>query len=161
MSKSLKYLVIHCTATPEGREVSKADLEQWHIKERGWSRVGYSDIVHLDGSLENLIPFDTDDEVDTWEISNGASGYNAISRHIVYSGGSSKTKEEWMKSYPMKDTRTEAQKQTLEAYVKYMILRHPGIKIIGHNQISNKSCPSFDVIAWLNEICIPFKNIGL
>ncbi|RHB24096.1 lysozyme, partial [Bacteroides stercoris] len=26
----LKYLVIHCTATPEGREVSSADIRKWH-----------------------------------------------------------------------------------------------------------------------------------
>ena len=26
----LKYLVIHCTATPEGREVSAADIRRWH-----------------------------------------------------------------------------------------------------------------------------------
>lgn len=26
----LKYLVIHCTATPEGREVSGAEIRAWH-----------------------------------------------------------------------------------------------------------------------------------
>ena len=30
MSKPMKYLVIHCTATPEGREVSSADIRHWH-----------------------------------------------------------------------------------------------------------------------------------
>ena len=28
----LEYLVIHCTATPEGREITKKDIEQWHIE---------------------------------------------------------------------------------------------------------------------------------
>ena len=25
----MKYLVLHCTATPEGREVSAADIRHW------------------------------------------------------------------------------------------------------------------------------------
>ena len=70
----LKYLVIHCTDTPAGREIFKADIVQWHIKENGWSKVGYSDLIHLDGSITNLIEFDQDDTVDNWEISNGARG---------------------------------------------------------------------------------------
>lgn len=30
MGKPMKYLVIHCTATPEGREVSATDIRHWH-----------------------------------------------------------------------------------------------------------------------------------
>lgn len=157
----LKYLVIHCTATPEGREVTKADLEQWHLKERGWSRLGYSDMIHVDGRLENLIEFDQDDTVDPWEISNGASGYNSTSRHVVYVGGAEKHKPEGMANFPLKDTRNFNQLETLEVYVKFMILRHPEIKVIGHNQISNKGCPSFDVRKFLEGICVHQKNIGL
>lgn len=157
----LKYLIIHCTATPECREVTSDNIREWHLKENGWSKVGYSDMLHLDGRLENLIPFDQDDKVDPWEISNGARGYNSISRHIVYVGGCSAIKEDWMTFYPPKDTRTPEQIKSLEIYVKYMILRHPNIKVIGHNQVSNKSCPSFDVPLWLNSIGIDKKNIGL
>lgn len=149
MSK-LKYLVIHCADTPAGREVTKADIEQWHLKERGWSRVGYSDLVQLDGNLVSLREFNQDTEIDPWELTNGAKGYNGISRHIVYAGG-----------YKGVDTRTAAQKKTLETYVKYMILRNPSIKVIGHNQISYKQCPSFDVPTWLRSIGIKQKNIGL
>jgi N-acetylmuramoyl-L-alanine amidase len=145
----LKYLVIHCTATPEGREVTKEDIEQWHIKERGWSRVGYSDLIHLDGRLENLIEFDQDDTVDPWEVSNGARGFNSISRHVCYVGGAQSDKPKDLKYFPLKDTRTKEQIETLETYVKFMILRHPTIKVVGHNEISNKGCPSFDVQKWL------------
>jgi len=157
----LNYLVIHCLATPKGREITKEDIEQWHLEERGWSRVGYSDLVHIDGELENLIEFDQDDTVDSWEISNGAKGYNGIARHIAYVGGASSTKQPWMRSYPPEDTRTKEQNYTLEQYVRFMILRHPDIKVIGHNEISNKSCPSYNVGKWLREIGIKNKNIGL
>lgn len=45
MKKALQYLVIHCTATPEGREVSAADIRRWHTSPpseggRGWKQVG-------------------------------------------------------------------------------------------------------------------------
>ena len=48
----MKYLVIHCTATPEGREVTAADIRHWHCDPpakggRGWKQVGYTDLVHL------------------------------------------------------------------------------------------------------------------
>lgn len=144
----LQLLVIHCTDTPEGREVTKKDIEQWHLKERGWSKVGYSDLIQVSGSLLNLIPFNQDDIVDPWEISNGAKGFNGKSKHVVYAGG-----------YQGKDTRNEFQEYALHVYVKYMILRHPNIKVCGHNQLSSKSCPSFDVPKWLREIGIEEKNI--
>ncbi len=155
----LKHLVIHCTATPEGRDVTKKDLHQWHIIERGWSRYGYSDMVHIDGTLENLIEFDQDDNVDSWEISNGARGFNGTSRHLVYVGGAQKSKPFWMRYYPPKDTRTPEQRRTLITYVKFMILRHPDILVCGHNQLANKACPSFDVPKWLRENGIAEKNI--
>jgi hypothetical protein len=146
--KKLEYLIIHCTDTPAGREIYKKDIEQWHLKERGWSRVGYSDLIQLDGTIVSLIEFDQDDTVDPWEISNGAVGYNSISRHVVYAGGGKGI-----------DTRTLAQRKALEVYVKYNLLRFPNIKVIGHNQVSTKKCPSFDVPNWLREIGIPTKNI--
>lgn len=149
----LELLVIHCTFTPSGRNITKEDIEQWHLKERGWSRVGYSDIIHLNGALENLIDWNQDDIVDPWEISNGAKGYNSKARHIVYVGGANKDMSK------AKDTRTWEQELSLLTYVNFIILRNPDIKVCGHNQLSNKECPSFDVPAWLRLHCIPEKNI--
>ena len=56
----LKYLVIHCTATPEGREVSGAEIRAWHTTPvskggRGWKQVGYTDLFHLNGGVERLV----------------------------------------------------------------------------------------------------------
>ncbi len=156
----LNYIVIHCTATPEGREVTKEDIIRWHTSPkhkggRGWRRPGYSDMIYLDGSLVNIIPFNQDDVVDPWEISNGARGINGVSRHVVYAGGLEKAGKK------AKDTRTKEQLYTLEAYVRFMLLRHPGIQILGHNQApgANKACPSFDVPKWLKSLGIPEKNI--
>ena len=148
----LKYLVIHCTATPEGRDVTPDDIRRWHTSPvsaggRGWKQVGYTDLIRLDGTVERLVNNNEDANVDPWEITNGAKGYNSISRHIVYAGGCDKSNKP-------KDTRTAAQEKALVAYVKDFHRRHPSVRIIGHNEIAAKACPSFDVQKWLKSIGI-------
>lgn len=149
----LKRLVIHCTDTPEGRKVSSDDIRSWHTSPtsqggRGWKQVGYTDMFHLDGTVERLVKNNEDANVDPWEITNGAKGYNSTSRHIVYVGGRATT------SKTPKDTRTEEQKEAMKQYVLDFHRRHPDVAIVGHNALSNKACPSFDVPAWLREIGI-------
>ena len=89
--QELKYLVIHCTATPEGRDVSTADIRRMHTSPkpqgRGWRQVGYTDLFRLDGTRERLVKNNEDAYVDGWEVTNGAAGFNSVSRHIVYAGG--------------------------------------------------------------------------
>jgi hypothetical protein len=159
MGRELKYLIIHCTDTPEGRHITSDDIKLWHTgsKEdghRGWSRVGYSDMIHLDGTIENLIPYNDDDIVDSWEISNGAFDFNSVSRHVVYVGGGKG-----------KDTRTIQQELALERYVRDFIIKHPNVKVGGHNQFSDKYCPSFSVPDWMDTTgansmeFFPEKNI--
>ena len=151
----MKYLVLHCTATPEGREVTSDEIRHWHtdpVKKggRGWKQVGYTDMIHLDGKVERLVRNNEDAEVDPWEVTNGAKGYNTVSRHVVYVGGVSKDGK------TAKDTRTEAQLKAMTAYVRDFHARFPQIRIVGHGELPGvkKACPSFDVAAWLRSIGI-------
>ncbi|MCH5235545.1 MAG: N-acetylmuramoyl-L-alanine amidase [Muribaculaceae bacterium] len=162
----LKYLVIHCTATPEGRQVTGADIRRWHTSPvsaggRGWKQVGYTDLFKLDGSIERLVDNNEDANVDTWEITNGATGYNSVSRHIVYAGGVDQEGK-------AKDTRTDAQRKSMKDYVVDFHRRFPDVKIVGHRDLSpdkngngiiepsewTKACPSFEVSEWLMSIGI-------
>lgn len=150
--RELKYLVIHCTATPEGRDVKGIEIRAWHTNPvskggRGWKQVGYTDLIRLDGIIERLAENNEDAWVDPWEVTNGAAGYNSVSRHVVYAGGCDKAMRP-------KDTRTPAQRMALEKYVKDFHAKHPQVRIIGHNEIAAKACPSFDVQKWLKEIGI-------
>ena len=142
-------LVIHCTDTLPGREVTAKEIRSWHCSPiaqggRGWKQVGYSDMIHLDGKVENLVPYDNDEWVEPNEITNGAAGYNACSRHVVYVGGRGFDGK-------AKDTRTDAQKKALAEYVQAFKAKYPKAKVVGHNELSGKACPSFDVRAWLKE----------
>ena len=154
----LKYLVLHCTSTAEGREVSSKEIRHWHTDPvskggRGWKQVGYTDLVHLDGTVERLVGNNEDASVDPWEVTNGAKGYNSVSRHVVYAGGLAKDGK------TAKDTRTAAQRAALEAYVKDFHRRFPGVRIVGHNELAAKACPSFDVQKWLKEIGINQQRV--
>ncbi len=151
MGKPLKYLVLHCTATPEGREVSSDDIRRWHTSPvskggRGWKQVGYTDMIHLDGRVERLVDNNEDAQVDDWEITNGAKGYNSVSRHVVYVGGLASDAK------TSKDTRTAAQLRVMRAYVTSFHRRFPQVRIIGHNEIAAKDCPCFDVQKWLRTL---------
>jgi hypothetical protein len=189
MASKLKYLVIHCTATRAGQNISSDQIRQWHqgplrkadgtvrymgkdyaaisglppekiggisiykLQGRGWRQVGYSDMIHLNGHIENLVPYNNDDIVDGWEITNGQTGINTFSRHVVYVGGLSADGKK------AEDTRTEMQHAVLEGYVKKMIELFPTLKVAGHNQFEKKDCPSFSVVQWALGKGIDKKNI--
>ena len=149
----LERLVLHCTATPEGREVTSNEIRAWHTNPvskggRGWKQVGYTDMIHLDGRMERLVQNNEDANVDNWEITNGAQGYNSTSRHVVYVGGIAKDGK------TPRDTRTSGQLKSMELYVKDFHRRFPSVRIVGHNELAAKACPSFDVQKWLKSIGI-------
>lgn len=152
----LQYLMIHCTATQEGKVLTGADIRRMHTSPapqgRGWKQVGYSDTIHLNGFIENLVPYDEDGEVQAREITNGAIGMNDRTRHVSYIGGIDREGKP-------KDTRTDAQLMALRNYVFHVIAAHPTIKILGHNQVAAKACPSFDVPIWLRTIGVKEENI--
>jgi hypothetical protein len=111
--------------------------------------VGYTDLFHLDGRVERLVANNEDAYVDDWEVTNGAAGYNGVSRHIVYVGGCANNK-----ALTPTDTRTPRQLDALKRYVLDFHAKHPGVKILGHRDLPGvkKACPSFDVAAWLKSI---------
>lgn len=136
-------LVIHCTATPPGREVSVAELDRWHKAERFEPYVapdgkkvyaGYHILVHLDGSYERIRP----------DLHRGQhcpqENMNNRAVSVCYVGGVDNNNKPC-------DTRTEAQKKTLLSLVRTFRGRYPGIDVIGHKDVKGvrKACPSFDV----------------
>lgn len=158
--KQIKYLVIHCTATPEGKDITGAQLKDFFTRPvakggRGWTRPGYVDIIRPSGHIDNLVPYDDDEYMEPREITNGVAGFNSVARSFAYVGGLAKDGK------TPKDTRTELQKEVMAQYIKQMLYVHPSIIIAGHRQFPkvNKACPSFDVPTWLRSIGVPERNI--
>ena len=127
--RAINKIIVHCTATPEGRDVSAETIRRWHVQDNGWSDIGYHWVIELDGSLQE----------GRKEHLNGAhaKGHNTDSVGVVYVGGCDKD----MKP---KDTRTDAQKEELICILKDLKGRYPKAEIIGHRDVANKACPSFD-----------------
>lgn len=145
MKREIKYIVIHCTATPAGRVVGPADVKRWHQAPppagRGWSRPGYHFLVGLFGEVWQLHPLNEDCFIDEDEITYGARGYNAESIHIAYAGGVAAD------GHTPKDTRTPAQRRELRALVASLKKIAPRARVLGHRDLPgcSKACPSFDV----------------
>jgi N-acetylmuramoyl-L-alanine amidase len=128
--RTLNEIIIHCTATPEGREHSVADIRGWH-KAKGWADIGYHFVIGLDGTVRPGRPLS--------QIGAHVAGRNSDTIGIVYVGGLAK-------NGAPKDTRTDAQKSALLRLVTYLVKKFPDIsKVSGHNEYANKACPCFDV----------------
>lgn len=148
--------MLHCTATPAGKNITADDIRKMHTspppKGRGWKQVGYADTILLDGKVVNLVPYDKNDTIEPREITNGAVGMNAVTRHISYVGGVDKNGKP-------DDTRTPEQTTAMKNYVYDFLRQYPRAKVLGHNQVAQKACPSFDVPKWLMEIGVNKSNI--
>jgi N-acetylmuramoyl-L-alanine amidase len=132
--REINKIIVHCTATPEGRKVSVEEIDSWH-KQRGWSQIGYHYVVQLDGTINPGRPITI----------TGAhvKGHNKGSIGITYVGGVESKRGEDGK-WIAKDTRTEAQKDSLEYLVGYLCASYPGAEVYGHCDFSSKACPSYD-----------------
>lgn len=128
--RKIDRIILHCTATPEGREVSVADITRMH-KEKGYATIGYHYVIGLDGEVHEGRRIDL--------VGAHCQGHNTGSIGVVYVGGMDKR----MKN--VKDTRTDAQKVALIELV-HDLLEVYGLSIDCvrcHNQYSAKACPSF------------------
>ena len=127
--RNINYIAIHCTATQP--ETSIASIQNYWKNNLGWKNPGYHYIIDRFGNVVNLLPIEL--------VSNGVQGYNSQTINISYVGGIDK-------SGKPKDTRTEAQKQSILKLLKELRVKFPKAKIQGHRDFPNvkKACPSFD-----------------
>ncbi|TCT35392.1 peptidoglycan recognition protein family protein [Martelella mediterranea] len=131
--RPINEIIIHCTATPEGRPVSVAEINDWHL-ERGWSGIGYHRVIHLDGRREAGRPIE--------RIGAHVKGHNIGTIGVVYVGGMNRD------FTAAADTRTPAQKDALLAEITDLRDRFNIGKISGHHDYDvGKACPSFDARA--------------
>jgi N-acetylmuramoyl-L-alanine amidase len=128
--RDINKIIIHCSATPEGRDVKTSTIKQWHTA-KGWSDIGYHYVIELDGSVNMGRDID--------RIGAHTRGENTGSIGICYVGGMDAN----MKN--PKDTRTEKQKEGLKCLIKDLRSTYGDLTIHGHNEFASKACPSFDV----------------
>lgn len=128
--RQIKEIILHCSATAEGRDYTVADIDRWH-KARGWRGIGYHYVIYRDGSVHPGRPVE--------QIGAHCTGHNANSIGICYIGGLAADNK------TPKDTRTPAQIQALRALVGELKKKYPGARVHGHNEFAAKACPCFNV----------------
>lgn len=138
MMRHIDEIIIHCSATPEGKDYTVDQIRDWHVRGNGWQDIGYHYVIYRDGSVHEGRP----------ESMMGAHtrDHNARSIGVCYVGGCAADGK------TPKDTRTPAQRKALKELVRRLLEKYPGATVHGHNEFARKACPSFDVSkeAWLS-----------
>ena len=134
----IREIILHCSATPEGRNVRAKDIDRMH-RQQGWKCIGYNYVVELDGTVVPGRPLSM--------IGAHTKGHNSNSIGICYVGGV----DAMMRP---KDTRTPAQKAALVSLVREL-MKWYGLtadKVHCHNEFANKACPSFSIAQFRKEL---------
>lgn len=134
--RTITRIVVHSTATPEGKDYTVDYIRRLHKQANGWSDIGYHYVIYRDGTLH---------EGRNVNLSGAHTrGYNANSIGIVYIGGTSATEKDKNGNLKAKDTRTPEQKATLLRLLKDLRQMYPKAQIVGHRDLNATACPSFD-----------------
>lgn len=125
--RRIDKIIVHCTATPQGRKVTVRDVDRWH-KQRGWKGIGYHYLIGLNGEIW--------EGRKEWQVGAHVAGFNRYSIGVAYVGGLVNGKPA--------DTRTPEQKKSLLKIIRELKSRYHGAKVYGHRDFANKECPCFD-----------------
>lgn len=128
--RKINQVIIHCSATPEGKDYTVEDIDRWH-RDRGFDCIGYHYVIYRDGSVHK--------GRDVAKIGAHCKGRNANSIGVCYIGGMTADNKQ------AKDTRTPQQKAALRALVAQLKQEYPGLTVHGHNEYASKACPCFNV----------------
>lgn len=134
---NIRYITIHCAATPAGRNDSAEKITQMDIDRFG--QPSYHFVIELDGSVHQTLLFS--------QRGSHTAKANTGNIGICYVGGMDAA----MKM--PKDTRTDLQKRAMAKLVRELKAKYPKAIVRGHRDWPHvaKACPSFDVAAWLKS----------
>lgn len=127
--RKITEIIIHCSATVEGKDFTARDIDRWH-RQRGFQMIGYNYIIRIDGTIEIGRPMEM--------VGAHCVGHNRNSIGICYIGGLSSDGKP-------KDTRTKEQKESLRALIEQLREEFPEVTLHGHNEFANKACPCFRI----------------
>jgi N-acetylmuramoyl-L-alanine amidase len=127
--RPINKIIIHCAATHEGKDISVDTVKRWHLN-KGWSDIGYHYVIELNGSVMEGRPVGL--------VGAHCKGQNEDSIGICYIGGLDTAGNP-------KDTRTDAQKESMRKLVSNLLELYPEATVHGHNEFSSKACPCFNV----------------
>ena len=136
-------LIIHCTATrpnwwsDRSPQEKVKEVRRWHVEDRGWSDIGYHYLIDRDGTVVEGRPVE--------RVGAHAKGHNKTSIGISLFGGHGGSQDD-----KFQDNFTPEQDRALRRLIAQLHMEYPGItKVRGHNEVSPKMCPCFQVDQWM------------
>lgn len=148
--RPINLIVIHCSASPNGRWETTADIDAWH-RERGFARahafrerqnpgltsIGYHFVIYTNGALATGRHLD--------EVGAHAYGYNQKSIGVCMVGTDQFTPAAW---------------DMLQKNITSLSTMFPNAGIVGHRDLPSvrKTCPGFDVKTWLKGEMAPLAG---
>ena len=132
---SIKFLVLHCSASRCDQDYSVEQLRRDH-KARGFYDIGYHFYIRKDGTMTQHRKL--------LEVGAHARPYNRCSIGICYEGGL----DEHGKAC---NTMTAEQETRLVDLFRNLKTLFPKAKIVGHRDLPGttpKECPGFDAGSW-------------
>lgn len=158
-ARRIDLIVIHCSASPNNQRVTVADIDAWHWK-RGFKRtmdwrrrqnmnlssIGYHFVIYPFGTVATGRHLD--------EVGAHVAGNNTTSLGVCMIGT---------------DQFSPAQWDALKGNISALAKMYPRARITGHRDLAPdrdndglvepwewlKTCPGFDVTAWLKGGMIP------
>ena len=127
--RDINRIILHCTATKEGKDYSVETIRQWHLK-RNFSDIGYHYLIGLDGTIHLGRP--------VFKQGAHTKSENKDSIGVAYVGGLD------LDGKP-KDTMTSMQEIGLLQLYNSLNITFGKLSLHGHNEYSTKACPSFIV----------------
>jgi N-acetylmuramoyl-L-alanine amidase len=173
MKRTINKIVIHCSATPNGRPNTAADINAWH-KARGFKRssqyvrvfssdlpnIGYHVVIETDGKIVYGRHLE--------EVGAGVVGHNKNAVHVLMMGTDQYSSYQWdsLKKSLIYLASQIYGKGTDSIKNALAILKMIGIDICGHRDLSPdkdgdgqvekhewlKTCPGFDVRTWVDNL---------
>ncbi len=127
--RTITLIIIHCSATPDGKSLSFEECRRDHIMHRHFRDIGYHFYITRDGVIHDGRPMN--------KIGAHCNGHNTHSIGICYEGGLDA-------SGRPADTRTMKQKAAMTKLINRMQSLFPKAIIVGHNDLNpRKACPGF------------------
>ena len=127
--RKIDLIIIHCSATREGKDFRAADIDRWH-RQQSFKSIGYHFVVRLNGEVERGRPIA--------EVGAHCKGHNATSIGVCYIGGLAADGK------MPKDTRTVEQRKAMRNLVRTLKHVFPGAVVRSHRDFAAKACPCFD-----------------
>lgn len=143
--RPLRGIIVHCSATRptwmegKGLAAKTAEIRRWHMKDRGWSDIGYHYLIDRDGKVGVGRPLA--------RVGAHTVGHNTGTIGVCLIGGwDSAATDQFLENY------TLGQQEALLDLIADLRSKHGNLTLAGHNNFAQKACPGFNVGPWFNSI---------